>query len=90
MADNDGAAHWTIERLAPFGIVLTAITYLIAVTWWGADLNSNVKAQDLRITRLEMQSLGDSSMLQAMRVDIARIDERVAFLVEHQKRAEAK
>jgi hypothetical protein len=89
-AAADRGTRWSIERRIPLGLVVVVVLWLGAACGAVAVLYSTVTSQGERITRLEALSATNTTTLQTIQVDVARIFERVDSILSLQRREDAK
>jgi hypothetical protein len=89
MAGNgDPDNRWSIDRRVPLALIIAGIVQFGVACAAGAALYANVAAHGDRIARLETSYATNNETLRMMQIDVARIDERVAILVQHQLRGD--
>ncbi len=76
-------AGWSIDRKVPIALVIAATVQLGVACVWAGAAYSTITAHSDRLAHLEAASAATTDTLYQMRIDVARIAERMAFLVDH-------
>jgi hypothetical protein len=74
--------HWTIDKRIPIALIVAIVANFVGVVFWVATLNSAVVNQGERITHLEADRSAAATTLQALQITVARIDERIAYIID--------
>jgi hypothetical protein len=73
---------WRLDKRVPIAVVMSILIQFGGVMWWVSNVSSSVTSTQDRVTKLEAVSATNGAMMAQVQVLMARLDERIQFLIE--------
>jgi septal ring factor EnvC (AmiA/AmiB activator) len=77
MSTND---NWHLQKSVPLTFVLALAVQAIALVWFFAELDSNIKANEKQVTQNSTRIEGLETLVQGQAVSLGRIDENIRHI----------
>ena len=72
--------NWHLQKSVPLTFVLALAVQAIALVWFFAELDSNIKANEKQVAQNSTRIEGLESLVQGQAVSLARIDANISHI----------
>ena len=72
--------QWHLQKSVPLTFVLALTLQAIALVWFFAELDSNIKANEKQVTQNSTRLEGLENLVQGQAVSLARIDANISHI----------